>query len=156
MKAKSIFRFVLFFLTLLACGIPANAQVEYQPEMEKFLGDWISNSRAGSVEDRMMIRVKRRGDFVTLSMKTYPAQRWLDLYGGSDGPHHCSIENLSFDGSSFKWYYRRSDDEGGYFHYYQTLSYDKGTLIFEEKWYHNDKVLTTFPPAIFMPFDSDW
>lgn len=63
MKANTIFGFFLFVLTLCACGIPANAQVEYQPEMEKFLGDWISNSRAGGVADQMMIRIKKTRRF---------------------------------------------------------------------------------------------
>lgn len=40
MKAKSLFRLVLFVLVLWVCSFGANAQVEYQPEMEKFLGDW--------------------------------------------------------------------------------------------------------------------
>lgn len=89
-------------------------------------------------------------------MKTYPSKSWAEKFGKSADPTHFSIENLSFDGSSFKWYYRRSDDEGGYYHYYQTLSYDKGTLVYREKWYLNSNPLVTYYPAIFMPYDSDW
>lgn len=149
MKYK-VTHIILYIVTLFAV-LPCMCQVKYQPEMAVYIGDWISHSRAGSITDKMMIRIKKRGDYVTVSMKTYPAQRWVDDGFTTEGPHYVAIENLSFSNNSFHWNFERSDD---YFYYY-SLQYLEGTLVYVEKWWHNNKQLVN-SSAAFIPYDADW
>lgn len=153
---KRTVRFLISSLFVLCVFPNVTSQLRYTPEMDKYLGGWISYSRAGSVDDKMYLRIKQRGDYVSVNYKSIPAQRWVDEGVTTVGPHYTQIENLSFSNGRFKWHYKRSDDKGGYYEYYHSLTFKSGQLLHTENWYHNGKQMFDSIEDTYEPMDCDW
>lgn len=119
MKAKSTFCLLLFVLTLWTCTFAVNAQVEYQPEMEKNLGDWdcrVNHSRHD------YLKIFRKGDYVYLGYK----QEFSNVLDGTPTSYN-DAGNLSFSNDTFFWsevYY----PDGTYNLHAWKLNFERGLL----------------------------
>lgn len=153
---KSIGKFIVTTLFVLFILPTVSAQLKYTPEMDDYIGDWISHSRSSGVLDKQYLRIKKRGNYVSVHYKSEPSQRWVDEGYTTAGPHYTQIEHLSFSNESFKWHYVRSDDKGGNYEYYHTLVFNNGQLMHTEKWYHNGKQMLDSFDDIYEPMDNDW
>ncbi len=153
MKAKSILRIVLFILTLWTCGFNASAQVEYQPEMEKFLGDWI-HPRTNKDEE-YFVRITKQGEFVSVKIKHKPCLLALST-GGKDGYIYHNLIDVRFSGGKFDMFESWISSDGDVCKYDWELRFDKGSLILYRGYRMNGGYYITEEEYILYPKESDW
>lgn len=154
MKAKSIFRFVLFFLTLLACGIPANAQVEYRPEMEKFLGDWIHPRNYYECE--YFVRITKKGDFVSLKMKGRDCEQVLKYYDLKDEYFYTEFSSIRFTDDTFYMQERNDALKKEDISVSWKIVFDKGNLRLYRIARINSENYQNVQEFMLYPKESDW
>lgn len=120
-----IVRIVLSFVGLLAY-LPISAQIEYQPGMDKFVGEWIHPQ--GYSEFEYVLLISKRGEYISVRMKERPPIHFIEDGTMKNEYRYLDFKNVLFSNETFKLEQTTYNSDIKIYWY---IYFNKGNLLVE-------------------------